>query len=205
MADEPQVPVGTLAILFDCTEKHIQRLESSGILVKAARGKYFVWQSITNYVKLLRDKKNGGEGGGEATDIDKWKAELVKENATIAKIKRQTMEGESMPGDLVTDYVGDMISRVRSRVLAIPPGCAPRVADIMDAAIVEDVLREAVELALNEFASFDAGDIVDRYVRRAVEAVETAAEADAEPVERPDPSPKQRGKRRTRKVADKPS
>lgn len=83
-------------------------------------------------------------------------AERAKENALAAlRIVELLVKTEQLVEiDDVAAIVGNQLARVRTKVLALPAECAPRVAALRNIAEVQDFLTRVVTEALEELAGY---------------------------------------------------
>jgi hypothetical protein len=182
-AKSPVVPVGTLAKLFNLTEVRVQQLSVEGVVIKAARGKYDLWQSIRNYIKALQERKvNQWSGEGKDTPLEINRTRLTKAKAEIAEMNAARMRGESLEAETVERFVGGMVMDAKVKLEAF----AHKLSGALDGADTlpkrHAIIDAAVTDVLNELSKFDPRLIVDDYVSAHRELVEAEAEADAESV-----------------------
>ncbi len=190
--------------LLGITVSRIEQLVNSGILPREARGKYPPAACVQAYIayreSLVRESENVS-----AADYEKHRARLTKARADKAEMEAVAYSGEFHHGAETAEVVGEMLARFRSKVLAGPAISAPRVADVMDASVCQEILMEAAHDMLVEMAGgYDGEEVVARFNGRNRVGDEAPAEEDVEPVERPSSPVKQRGKRGAGKVANKP-
>lgn len=173
-----------LADLFDYTTQRVDQLVDDGIVVKRARGKYAIWESIRGLI-LHRDtkKKNQWDGGGEdAGDYEAHRARLTKAKADVAEIGAAIAKGQAHDAGAVETVWTEMLMNCRSKLLALPTRLAPRLRKETDLAVVKDILEAAVTEALSELASYDPARVTNEYLSTHRVDVEPAAPADGIPV-----------------------
>jgi len=96
----------------------IAKLVDSGIVVRAKPGKYDLAASARNYIALIKARAEPG--------LVEARTELTLEKLRIAKIERLRLEGEFVPLAEVRVAWNWIINIVRTRLIAVPHRCFPR-------------------------------------------------------------------------------
>jgi hypothetical protein len=122
--------------------EHVAVLAKEGTLPKAGHGQYKL-EGIRNYTMKQRAlAANTGER--EA------KQKLTETNAAIAEMKRQLLFGELIRYDEALSAFTAVISIIRTRMLALPSRCSPRIigqaSGVVEAA---EIIREEVNAILD--------------------------------------------------------
>ena len=152
--------VGTIARLFNLTERRVQQLAREGIIPKAARGQYELVGCVQGYVRFLQERVDGG--GTDRERLDRARAEEVE--LRLARAKGLLLDAEQVA------VLGEMaLGELKARLLVLPTKTAPLVVGCARIPQAKDILDEAIRDAL--------GDIVTRMGSLADDA-RAAAEAD---------------------------
>jgi terminase small subunit / prophage DNA-packing protein len=142
----------------------------------------------------------------EATTLDEARRQLVVTQTRQAELQLAKDRGELVAIADVEQYVTDMISNARAKLIGIPSKLAPIVATKTKQAECKDIIEGEINEALVELSAYSATDGIDDFdsLDRSPEIpgsngaggepVETAAETHGKPVGRPRKAPK-RGKR----------
>ncbi|HUX58133.1 MAG TPA: hypothetical protein VMV77_14240 [Bacteroidales bacterium] len=149
-----EIKVNQLAILFDVTERYIQRLAKDGVIIKTKRGFYDLAGSVRGYIKFLRDAAEG-----KSVDLEEQKKRLYRLRADKAQIEIDLAKAEVINVDEAMKAWGQVVMIVRSRILAIPKKTAPLMVGIKRIAEAEDILKRVTNETLRELAS---PDLIDR-------------------------------------------
>lgn len=160
------VSAAVLGDLFGVSDGRVRQMAREGILVRAAKGRYKLADSVKNYILNLKLAADRAEtelsGSGISYEEEKALHERVKRN--ISELKLQTMKGELHKGTDVEMVMSDMLAAFRTRVLGIPSKTAPVLED-RDAAFIKDRLTKEVMEALDELKDYDPGAFYgDEYV-----------------------------------------
>jgi phage terminase Nu1 subunit (DNA packaging protein) len=150
----PNVPVTTLARLFNLTERRVQQLSRDGIISKPEKGKYDLIACVQSYIKYLQDRAMG-RGAIEPQDAHLERARLLKAQADKTELEVKSLSGEVVPSEQVELLWSGLVASFRLRMLAMPVRCALRVMNLKTYAEVEGCLREHVHEALNELSRYD--------------------------------------------------
>jgi phage terminase Nu1 subunit (DNA packaging protein) len=103
-----------LAERLDLSIEHFQKLAKEQIAVRVATGKYLVFATILNYIRVLRKAATGRDGAtGQA------RATLLSAQARIAELKEATLRGELVRASEVAAGNSAVFREIRSRHLAL--------------------------------------------------------------------------------------
>ena len=121
-AKSPSVDVGTLARLFSLTAVRIQQLATDGVVVKSARGKYDLWQSIRGYIKYLQERRvnQWDAKDEEQTDIKREQLRRTKEEADKLELQNARTRGEVIEVGKVEKLMQACFTVHRTRILNFP-------------------------------------------------------------------------------------
>lgn len=188
-ADSPSVEVGTLAKLFNLTAVRIHQLTADGVVIRVARGKYDLWQSIRNYIKYLQDRKvNQWSGSKEADspgDYEAHRARLTKAKADIAELDAELKKGTAHDAEAVAAVWADMIGNARAKLLSLPTTLASQLEG-MTIQERKEAIQHSVNEALKELADYSPETVTNQYVTAhsaEPDEEEPEAEDDDEPTE----------------------
>ena len=128
--DSLTVSAAVLGNIFGVTDRRIRQMAEEGIIVRVAKGRYNLVESVKNYIlslKLAVDSAGNDNPDGELNfEEEKALHERVKRH--ISEMKLQTMKGELHKAENVKRVMTDMLSAFKTRVLNIPA----KVASILE-------------------------------------------------------------------------
>ena len=164
--DSLTVSAAVLGNIFGVTDRRIRQMAEEGIIVRAAKGRYNLVDSLKNYIlslKLAVDRNDSDNPDGELNfEEEKALHERVKRH--ISEMKLQTMKGELHKADDVRHVMTDMLSSFKTRMMNIPAKVAPVLED-RDAGYIKERLTSEVTEALNELKDYNPVDFYsDEYV-----------------------------------------
>lgn len=164
--DSMTVSVGVMANMFSLSERRIRQMAEEGIIVRSAKGRYKLVESLKNYIlalKLAAEGFNMDNPDGDI-NIDEEKALHERVKRHISEMKLQVMKGELHKAEDVERVMMDMLASFKTRVLNIPSKVAP-VLENRDAAYIKDHLTKEVIEVLNELKDYNPKDFYsDDYV-----------------------------------------
>ena len=147
---EPNYNASFYSNLFNITERRIQQLAATGVIPKAARGKYPLIGTIRGYVTYLQERSLGE--GVIRIDYQAEKAGLVKAQREKAQLEVEELKGELTRNVDVVNEWAKLIMAFRARLLALPSAIVTVIDTADDLAAREALARDLVEAALNELA-----------------------------------------------------
>ncbi len=154
--DTITVSASVLGELFSVTDRRIRQMAEEGIVVRAAKGRYKLAESIKNYLLTMKLAAEGVEAefaDGEINlEEEKGLHERVKRH--ISELKLQIMKGALHKAEDVETVMMDMLASFKTRVMNIPSKVAP-ILENRDAAYIKDKLTAEVIEALNELKDYD--------------------------------------------------
>lgn len=164
--DSLTVSAAVLGNIFGVTDRRIRQMAEEGIIVRAAKGRYNLVDSLKNYIlslKLAVDSNDSDNPDGELNfEEEKALHERVKRH--ISEMKLQTMKGELHKADDVRHVMTDMLSSFKTRMMNIPAKVAPVLED-RDAGYIKERLTSEVTEALNELKDYNPANFYsDEYV-----------------------------------------
>ena len=115
--DSLTVSAAVLGNIFGVTDRRIRQMAEEGIIVRAAKGRYNLVDSLKNYIlslKLAVDSNDSDNPDGELNfEEEKALHERVKRH--ISEMKLQTMKGELHKADDVRHVMTDMLSSFKNK------------------------------------------------------------------------------------------
>ena len=99
MAETPLVSVGTLAKLFDVTDRYIQTLARDGIIPKSTRDGYDLIASVRGYVAFLRRTVEQQGSGSSNAELKQGRVEYLAIQKKNAELKFEQTSGQLLPID----------------------------------------------------------------------------------------------------------
>jgi phage terminase Nu1 subunit (DNA packaging protein) len=147
-----------LAEILEVAPDQVTRMEREGLPVES-RGagsrpsRYLLAKAVPWYLARERDRL---AGSAEATSLDAERARLAKAQARRTELDIRRKEGELVPLAEVTEALTSLLATVRARLLAIPSALGPGLAAAASGGprAAEDLVRQAIESALTELASW---------------------------------------------------
>ena len=154
--DSITVSAAVLGDMFGVTDRRIRQMAEEGIVVRAAKGRYKLVESIKNYLLTLKLAAEGigvDLADGEINfDEEKALHERVKRH--ISELKLQVMKGELHKAEDVQIVMMDMLVAFKTKIMSIPSKVAPILENREVAFIKERLTKEVIE-ALNELKDYD--------------------------------------------------
>lgn len=137
------------------TIKYVQDLIANGTLEKKGRGEYELDACREAYITRLREAAAGRANSGDLNLTDE-RARLAKEQADAKEMENAITRGELVYIEDVAKRVEVALSKVKTKILAIPTKVAPEAAAADDAKEVQALIERHIIEALNELAGIDA-------------------------------------------------
>ena len=154
--DSTTVSAAVLGNIFSVTDRRIRQMAEEGIIVRAAKGRYKLVESLKNYtlaLKLAAEGANTDDPDGEI-NIEEEKALHERVKRHISELKLQIMKGELHKAEDVEIVMMDMLVAFKTKIMGIPSKVAP-ILENRDAAFIKDRLTKEVIEALNELKDYD--------------------------------------------------
>lgn len=151
------VNASVLGELLGVTDRRIRQLAEEGILIRAAKGRYKLAESIKNYILTLRIANQDSEEKiyGETLDLDVEKAKHEVVKIQMSELKLQLMKGQMHKSEDIRAVMCDMLTAFRSRLMNHPAKSAPVLANMYDAGQIQSYLEKEMMDALLEFRQYD--------------------------------------------------
>lgn len=154
--DSTTVSAAVLGDMFGVSDRRIRQMAEEGIVVRAAKGRYKLVDSIKNYlltVKLAAEGVGVDLADGEINlEEEKGLHERVKRH--ISELKLQIMKGGLHKAQDVEIVMTDMLVAFKTRMMNIPSKVAP-ILESRNAVFIKDRLTCEIIEALNELKDCD--------------------------------------------------
>lgn len=131
------------------SKRTVTELAKRGIVLKAARGRYLLKESVQAVLRHQREVAAGRGGTDQVLDLTAERARLAKAQADSQELKNAQARGELLPADEVLRETEDMIRRARSSLLAVPSRLAQDGGFTADQITKTD---QTIRIALNDLA-----------------------------------------------------
>lgn len=157
----------SLEKIIGVSDSRIRQLARENIIIRAAKGRYKLLESIKNYILTLKMKMeadNSELSDGEI-DLEEEKAIHERVKRRISELKLQTMKGELHKSEDVERVMTDMLVSVKAKLLSMPTKLAPILVSRNDIDFVRSVINREVLETLNELKEYNPKDFYsDEYV-----------------------------------------
>ena len=134
---------------------------------------------------------------GQVYNFEAEKARLTHEQAEKVAMENMVRRGQLLEADRVAALWATIITNAKQRFLAIPSKVAPLVLGAKTAPEIQERIEAQINEVLSELSSADAAPAAD-----SGEGMETATEADGQPVGGPEAEAQPRKQRRARAVGN---
>ncbi len=150
----------TLEKMIGVSDRRIRQLAEEGIVVRAAKGRYKLKDSIMNYILTLKVAMEaaGTDSPDGELDLEEEKAIHERVKRHISELKLQVMKGELHRSGDVERVMTDMLVSIRARLLAMPTKLAPLLVARNDAGYIRTVINREMLNALNELKDYSPKD-----------------------------------------------
>lgn len=181
--DEQIIGGPELAKRLNISNRRLFQLVEDGVIVKAERGRYYLWQSVTGYINFLQDSsyskalRHGAapgaepdeeEGGDGTPDINREKAKLQRAKRIAAELELAVQSGQLHRATDVERYMVDMLSGFRAAVLAMPTEAARHLLGKENIADIKAVLEKFCRKTLTKLAGYDKQKLTPKELRSAL-------------------------------------
>lgn len=143
--------------------KYVNDLINEGIIERRGRGEYDLDECRDSYIKKLRETAAGRAASGEL-DLVAERARLAKEQADAKEMENAVERGDLVYIEDVAKQVEGQMTKVRTKLLAIPTKFAPELHAMATAREVQLALEQAITEALHELVGYNpqsAGEEAD--------------------------------------------
>lgn len=157
MAGKTTVSREFLALLFGLSVRRVQQLVEQSVIPDAVtHGEYDMASCVQAYIQHLRGRiAQGGD------TMAKQKVRILKARADSAELERAKLQGKLVPATEVVDAWVALVQVVRQNLLTVPTKCAATLGMARSAAEAQQILKTAINEALEATARFDLSVIVE--------------------------------------------
>lgn len=153
--------------IIGVSDRRIRQLAEENIIIRAAKGRYKLMDSVMNYILTLKVQMeaNNAESVDGEIDLEEEKAIHERVKRHISELKLQTMRGELHKSEDVERVMMDMLASVRAKLLSMPTKLAPILVSRSDIDFVRNTINREVLEALNELKDYNPKEFYsDEYV-----------------------------------------
>ena len=137
-----------------------RQLLEKGVVTKKDRGQYDPDQVREEYIKHIREVAAGRYKEGDL-DLQAERARLAKEQADAKEMENAVERGDLVYVEDVAKQVEGQLTKVRTKLLAIPTKYAPELHASANTREIQQILEDAIKGCLHELVGYDqeeAGD-----------------------------------------------
>lgn len=140
-----------VAEMLDVSERYVRQLRDDKIITEYRPGLYKLKEANHAYINHLR-KNNPTE---ESTvDYNTERAKLVRAKRQTEELELQLRKSEIHTTEDVEQVMTDALIKFKTRLMAIPAKLGPTLAKKKDQTEVFELLKSAIDEALEELADF---------------------------------------------------
>lgn len=141
------IPAADLCSILDISPAMLSDLKKRGIAIHRGHDAYDLSQTVRSYVIHLRGVASGRGDAEHAANLSAERARLAKEQADAQALKNGVARGEFVKAEAVTREWGEVLRKVRSRVLAVPSRLRSALPHLTtrDVAEIDREMRTALE------------------------------------------------------------
>jgi len=149
----------TLEKIIGVSDRRIRQLAEENTIVRAAKGRYKLMDSIINYILTLKVQMEAGnvDLDGEI-DLEEEKAIHERVKRHISELKLQVMKGDLHKSKDVECVMTDMLISVKTKLLSMPTKLAPLLVARNDVDYIRTAINKEVFEALNELKDYNPKD-----------------------------------------------
>lgn len=150
----------TLEKIIGVSDRRIRQLAGENIIVRAAKGRYRLMDSIMNYILTLKVQMEAGNADSLDGEIDLEEEKAVHERVKrhISELKLQTMKGDLHKSEDVERVMTDMLVSVKTKLLSMPMKLAPLLVARNEVDYIRAVISKEVLEILNELKDYNPKD-----------------------------------------------
>lgn len=159
----------TLEQIIQVSDRRIRQLAEENIIIRVAKGRYRLAESITNYILTLKVALQAGNAQTQDGDIDLEEEKAIHERVKrqISELKLQTMRGELHKSEDVERVMTDMLVSIKTKLLSMPSKLAPVLVSRNDIDFVKKTINSEVLEILNELKDYNPKEFYsDDYVEK---------------------------------------
>lgn len=154
----------TLEKILQLSDRRIRQLAEENIIIRAAKGRYKLMESISNYILTLKVSIEAGNSqipDGEI-NLEEEKAMHERVKRQISELKLLTMQGELHKSEDVERVMTDMLVSIKTKLLSMPAKLAPILVSRSDIDFVKRTINSEVLEILNELKDYNPKDFLDK-------------------------------------------
>ena len=136
------------------TPKYVGDLIADGTFEKKPRGQYDIDECRNAYIKRLRENAAGRAASGEL-DLVAERARLAKEQADAKEMDNAIGRGDLVYIEDVAKQFENMLTKVRTKLLALPTKIAPECHASATMLEVQSLIEAGIVEALHELVGYD--------------------------------------------------
>jgi phage terminase Nu1 subunit (DNA packaging protein) len=144
MLTTPLYPVGTVAKLFNLSERRVQQLASQGVIPKPEKGQYNLLAAMRGYVLFLQQR---GErqplARSESAALERMRLRLMTAQVDRLEHDNQVLHAEWIEASVVREAFQEVGATFTACVDALPGRLAFELTNIADSAVVKAKLFAA--------------------------------------------------------------
>lgn len=152
------VSASVLSDIIGVGDRRIRGLADEGILVRAAKGRYNLKDSMKNYILTLKIAADNGEDPDSDLNLDEVKAQHEKVKMHITQLKLALMQGEVHKSIDVEHVMKDMLSSFRARLLNVPSKLAPLLTMRENPDWIREAITKEIIEVLGELKDYNPKD-----------------------------------------------
>ena len=159
-----------LSIHLDVSDQWIRDLGKDGVLKKHSRGLWDLDESRINYIRYLREIKDGDTKKKRNIEEEKLRKTTVEANLGETKLEKEklllaALKGEFLDVEISNLITDDFDASIKAKILSIPSTVTPKLEGLTKFESIQAVLTVAIDDILKEFASNDRIERTRRIVR----------------------------------------
>lgn len=131
----------------------VKKLKEAGVEPVGTQGRAKLYSTPVAIKTMFHVKHSGDE---KKLDPVQEKAKLLNQQWRTAKIQRKKLKKELLPAARVQFYLENMVTNMKTKMLAIPNGVAKRLSTLTDKNDIVDYLTDEVREALTDLATDDS-------------------------------------------------
>jgi hypothetical protein len=154
---------------LDVTEGRVVQLAQRDLLRRAKegkkelRGRYDLRENVVAYIRHLR-LREGRNGDGD--DFSRARSRRMTALASIEEARAREMSGEVLRRDHVISVVTNLLSVVRSHMMAVPSRLMHRLLGLTDKLESYRIVNDEIRRSLTELSNFDPSEFDERNAKR---------------------------------------
>ncbi len=142
-----------LAEHLGMSHKNANELIKKGVIEAKGRGKYDLDVARNQYITHVREIAAGRAKVGDL-DLQEERARLAKEQADAKEMENEVLRGSLVAIEDVALSMEKQLTRVRTKLLAVPTKVAPEAHASSNVKEVQQLLEDAIIEALNELVGY---------------------------------------------------